>query len=521
MNESIVDLDLAMAWRRVKWDLSHRTFVSFAFLKELLDLGIDEWLVQLGSAIQEGRYSPKPCEICDVPKKGFHLRPGARLDLEDHVVYAGLVQEMYPSVRDYLQRGKAHKDFAYLLRGAGDVPWFQQPPFHSWKGFQVSSLKKIDDGAQVVLFADISGFYENIDLQRLQHTLRSVSIPEPPLELLFRCLRLWAEPRGRGIPQGLSPSDLLAKVYLDPLDRLMERDGFDHSRYVDDFRVFCQTRPEGKKALRRLTILLRNLGLNLEASKTEILSVEDARARIAGKIPEIEQIRSRLLEVVRAEGFDNPYLNSTSFADLEAAQADVARDVLETAFRENFLEPEDESFDSSLFHYLLTRLGPLQSDIAVDFSISQLTIRPEETIYILEYLSRFASSGEVPGRIVAYAQSEDAIYDYQLHLILGWLLENRVQTEESLQLARGLMANRGHPLWLRSVAMALVGEFGDAADLESIEALYTSAANDLERAIILCSIRRMTRMRRNGAYGRYGGDNLLNSLAVRWARQRT
>ena len=521
MDESTLDLDLATAWRRVKWDLSHRTFVAFAFLEELLDIGIDEWLGQVGSAIHEGRYSPKPCQICDVPKKGFHLRPGARLDLEDHLVYAALIQQTYPIAREYLLRGKAQKDFAYLLRGAEEVPWFQQPAFHSWKGFQVSSMKKIKDGAEVVLFADISGFYENIDLQRLQHTLRSVAIPDPPMELLFRCLRSWAEPRGRGIPQGLSPSDLLGKVYLDPVDRLMEREGFDHFRYVDDFRVFCRSPLEGKKALIRLTALLRQLGLNLEASKTEILGAEDAGRRIEGKIPDIEQIKDRLFEVVRAEGFDNPYLKSTSFADLEAAQAEVARDVLETAFRENFLESDEDSFDPSLFHYLLARLGPLQSEVAVDFSIAQLTLRPEETISILGYLRDLATDTDIPGRVVTYARSEYAIYDYQLYLILRWLLESRVETEESLQLARGLMANRAHPLWLRSVALALVGEFGDAADLEGIEGLYASAASDLERAIILCSIRRMSRMRRNGVYGRYAGDNFLNSLAARWARQTT
>jgi len=312
---------------------------------------------------------------------------------------------------------------------------------------------------------------------------------------------------------------LLAKAYLDPIDRLLERDGFDHIRYVDDFRVFCRDHVQARLALRTLTKLLRHHGLNLEAGKTQILSAQQARGKIEGRIPDIERLRDGLLREMRAHGFENPYVKATSLGSLEPEQHEIARAVLTAAFRQHFLEPDESSFDASLFHYLLARLGPMQSDVALDFSIRQLSLRPEETIYVLEYLENLVDKEEAAGRVVAFARSEEAIYEYQLYLILKWLVDKRILAQGSLDFARHIMADHGKPLWYRSYAMAFVGEFGDAADLDSIEASYASAANDAERAIILCSIRRMAHQRRNSLYGRYGGDG-LNRLAVRWARER-
>jgi hypothetical protein len=74
--------ELRLAWRRVKWDLERRVFVTTAFEKELLDLGEDEWLGQLCNEIIDDSYSPQTCEIVEEAKPGYHLRPGARLEME-------------------------------------------------------------------------------------------------------------------------------------------------------------------------------------------------------------------------------------------------------------------------------------------------------------------------------------------------------------------------------------------------------------------------------------------------------
>lgn len=245
-----------MAWRRVKWDLRNRAFVRYAFEEEVLDEAADEWFDKLRAEDDGAPYSGHACEVCEVPKTGFQIRPGARLGLDDHLVYSALVQEMYPHVREYFTSWPRPKDYAYMLQGRDDVPWFQ-PTYVCWTRFRNASQEKLAEGCQVVLTADIAGYYENIDLSRLRYNLRNLGVSDDLLGSLFACLNKWAEPRGRGIPQGISASDLLAKLYLDPLDRRLERERFNHIRYVDDIRVFCGSHLEAKRALAKLSAELR------------------------------------------------------------------------------------------------------------------------------------------------------------------------------------------------------------------------------------------------------------------------
>src|SRR2546427_11485860 len=96
---------------------------------------------------------------------------------------------------------------------------------------------------------DISGFYDAIDIATLLSDLRQMGAPEPLVEQLSSCLNRWADPLKTGIPQGQSASDVLAKVYLNSVDRNLQSMGHDHFRYADDFRVFCGVNVQAKKAL--------------------------------------------------------------------------------------------------------------------------------------------------------------------------------------------------------------------------------------------------------------------------------
>ena len=70
--------------------------------------------------------------------------------------------------------------------------------------------------------------------------------------LLSTCLNRWSSGNGRGIPQGISASDILGKVYLNSIDLALRELGFVHLRYVDDIRIFCQNEVEAKIALLKL-----------------------------------------------------------------------------------------------------------------------------------------------------------------------------------------------------------------------------------------------------------------------------
>lgn len=486
-----------------------------------MESSLEDWLALIRENIAAG-YTPSSCEVLDYPKPGFQVRPASRLDLRDAVVYFALGQYVVRAVRDSLA-GLANIDYSYVLRsGESSVPWFRRR-FDGWKNFHQMSLKRIDRGATHVVFADVVGYYENVDLSRLRNMLLGAGLAEDILELLIRCLRKWAGSRGRGIPQGVSVSDLLAKVYLEPLDRRLRRAGFEHLRYVDDVRIFCGSHNEAKFAIRELSALMRERGLNLQSAKTKICDVAAARKEIEGAVPTIEALEKALVKKASAQvGWVNPYIYPE---DLRAMRQELeegaTREAIETAFKTQVLRASQ--FDSSLFHYTLNRLGAVGSRVAVDFALAQLVVRPEETEALLRYLAALGSSEKDVNRMLKCLGSGDIIYEFQCFQVLRWLYEQQAVPcrDGVLDYARTVAKERSKPFWLRGYALALLGDHGDDADRETLEELYDSSVVELEKAVIVCALRGVHKARRNAFYARVRGDGFLVASAVRWVQNQS
>lgn len=327
-------------------------------------------------------------------------------------------------------------------------------------------------GATHVLFADISAFYENIDLPRLASDLRRVGMDNETAVLLSACLNRWAQPRGKGIPQGYTAADILAKLYLAPVDTNLRNEGFQHLRYVDDIRVFCRTHREAQSALLLLTDLLRGRGLNVQSAKTFIRDAEQAEREIDGVSPIIAGIQNELLEEIRDQFVDSGYGTVADLERLTAQDPDhPPLEVLERAFAEYFRQGTRE-FDKTLFHYLLTRLAATDSRIAVGYCLSTLRERPEETGEILRYLSKVGLTESEHGRIAGILRSDDAIYNYQNYLILKFYSDTNLSHDEIISVSRRYIRDVSLPPWLRAYAVAIVGAHGDSADMEYLEGRY-------------------------------------------------
>jgi RNA-directed DNA polymerase len=74
----------------------------------------------------------------------------------------------------------------------------------------------------------------------------------------------------QGTPQGAVISPLLSNIYLDPLDHLMARSGFEMIRYADDFVVLCRTPEEAADALAVVRDWTAQAGLTLHSVKTRL-----------------------------------------------------------------------------------------------------------------------------------------------------------------------------------------------------------------------------------------------------------
>src|SRR5205814_4488384 len=159
------------------------------------------------------------------------------LDLADEVVFNALIGHFLPHIWQAIRWSQGDPDIAYQLKPPVSNPAWISSGFRVWREWRQRSLDKLKKGIQFVVFADIAGFYENIDLPRLRSDLAALGVDQTLLdEVLMPSLNRWSHPRGKGIPQGYSASDILAKIYIAPVDRGLRNAGFTHLRYVDDMR---------------------------------------------------------------------------------------------------------------------------------------------------------------------------------------------------------------------------------------------------------------------------------------------
>jgi RNA-directed DNA polymerase len=138
------------------------------------------------------------------------------------------------------------------------------------------ALQLHTQGYNVVLDADIKGFFDNLPHQVIVDAVRERVADGKVLDLLERFLRCGVLEQGRlmattkGTPQGGVISPLLANIVLNRLDWHLDKLGYRFVRYADDFVVLCQNRSQAEEARTQVEALLAQLGLSLSPQKTVI-----------------------------------------------------------------------------------------------------------------------------------------------------------------------------------------------------------------------------------------------------------
>jgi group II intron reverse transcriptase/maturase len=209
------------------------------------------------------RYHPFPLLRFEVPKSGNRVRHLSVPTVRDRVLQTAV----YRVTREIFEA--EFEECSYAFREGRSVR---------------NAVHRIDElrrqGFRWVVDADIEGFFDNIDHERLIERLARLPLDPYVLKLFglwIRCElydgRTIHRP-ARGIPQGSVVSPSLANLFLDELDENLALFEQTLVRYADDFVVLCK-RPEGAEhALEITDYLLEELGLALNREKTRITSFE-------------------------------------------------------------------------------------------------------------------------------------------------------------------------------------------------------------------------------------------------------
>jgi hypothetical protein len=506
--------ELRLAWHRMQRDHPDKAFVTHPFQANWIEQDLDEWLESIAARIEKG-YIPDASHPCPAPKPGFLIRPGSVLTIEDELAYTFLVGKLYPDLHKALWPKQGNPDIAHALpKSVGLESWIRSD-WKVWSKWREDSVAHTQD-ARYVLTTDIVGFYDNIELVILSSDLKNLSAEEAHINLLLSCLNRWSQPRGRGIPQGYSASHILAKVYLLTLDSFLTDNDYKHLRYVDDIRIFCTEKVQTQQAIMAVGKFLSKRGLNLQGAKTKILSRQEALVEFDGVSGVIKGIQEKLTEELQAflgvAGGSAPEYEV--LAAIENSQ-DPPSHLLETAFQEHF---DGRHFNKTLFHYLLTRLGKAKSKIAVAYCIDAIASRPEETAPVLRYFAAVGLSADDVAAIEKYFRSKECIYDYQIYQFASWCASQNPIATEFVALARSWAFDGSLPDWVRSNAIAVLGEHGSYHDLETIEAQYDVQPTALTKADCIFACRRQEKSRRNAFYKKCENDGFFVRRAIHAAK---
>lgn len=205
------------------------------------------------------------------PKTRSGFRIVHRPEPLDSIVFAALAKTIASDV----EAARASPEIACSYRISESDRSF----FADGSGFNVyrERCENLSADFQFVLSADISDFYNKIYLHRLQNAIQSAT-DNPPgiskrIEYFLTALNTRAS---QGIPVGPAASIIMAEATLIDADQFIYGRGFEHVRYVDDFRIFGNSLQELQALFQDFCVYLHeNQRLSLSTEKTRVSKSED------------------------------------------------------------------------------------------------------------------------------------------------------------------------------------------------------------------------------------------------------
>ena len=132
-------------------------------------------------------------------------------------------------------------------------------------------------GKDWVVDLDITKFFDHVNWDILMGKIAKVIRDKRVLKLIGKYLRAGAMLNGvevksvEGTPQGGPLSPLLANIYLDELDRELERRGHQFSRYADDCNIYVGSQAAGERVMESVQGWIeKHLRLQVNAAKSGV-----------------------------------------------------------------------------------------------------------------------------------------------------------------------------------------------------------------------------------------------------------
>jgi hypothetical protein len=294
------------------------------------------------------------------PKVGYGFRVVNQLHPYDCLLYTGMIRECAELAEAFRVPKEKRIACSYRVRVTPEGELFEAGV--GWKEFQDQTTEYLSlKESNFVITADIADFYNQTYHHRIQNALSGAGVSDERSKNIEHFLGNITARQSRGVPVGPSGSIVLAEACLTDVDNFLMRKGYIHTRYVDDFRIFVETRREAIQVLHDLTEYLYTAHrLCLQGSKTGIYPresfnrflVEPEHLETARKT---ERIRGMIAEATESSF----YGLFPSEEEIKEIEIKGAREAIEELFKEVI----DDEKGLGIVRYVLRKARALRTRI--------------------------------------------------------------------------------------------------------------------------------------------------------------
>jgi len=270
-DKTFIPYVLKEAWLKVKATNSVAG-VDGQTVEDVKNYGVEKYLHEIGEELRKQTYQPKPIKRIYISKANGKLRPIGIGCIKDRIVQTickFIIEPIFEA--DF-------EDCSYGFR-----------PKMSSKGAIQEIKENLQEEKTEIYDADLSSYFDTIPHNKLYKVLK-MRISDPRLmKLIDKFLKVpiqeddslkGGKSNKMGVPQGGIISPLLANIYMNLIDKAVNRTtgvfhktGVQIVRYADDFVLMAKEVKE--KALERLIELLTRMGLKINEDKTRKINAKD------------------------------------------------------------------------------------------------------------------------------------------------------------------------------------------------------------------------------------------------------
>jgi group II intron reverse transcriptase/maturase len=264
---------------------------------EELKAQIDRHWEGIERKLLAGEYRPAAVRAVSIPKpKGGERTLGIPTTL-DRMIQQAIQQVLSP----IFEKGFSEQSYGFR-------------PGRSAHDAVRQAQEYVKAGKQWVVDIDLKAFFDQVNHDKLMHMVGKEIRDKRVLKLIGSYLRApmqgsdgSKQTRTKGTPQGGPLSPLLANIYLDPLDKELEKRGVAFVRYADDVAIFASSPRAAQRILESVIEWLKKelkLEVNHEKSgsgpsgKSSLLGFrlyEDDKVGVAPKA--IDKLKKRVREL--------------------------------------------------------------------------------------------------------------------------------------------------------------------------------------------------------------------------------